>query len=126
VQAGRLEAAALAEGMSVEGYIAVFLDSARSPHRRQGRIMREEIAERGRLRAARAALAAAHPLDRPLRFARNFEPGLARATLDGFRPGLPLSAEGFVYAGLGALCGLGLAAGGRRVRTRLARPRGSA
>jgi hypothetical protein len=34
------------------------------------------------------------------------DPNIARATLDDFRPAVPLTAEGLVYAGLGLLVAL--------------------
>lgn len=62
-----------------------------------------------RLQAAVAALARAGPLERPLAFARHFDPATAESTAAGFSPALPLSAEGVAYAGAGLVAGIALA-----------------
>lgn len=62
-----------------------------------------------RLEQSYAALSAADPLTRPVALARHLHLEAARGTLADFAPALPLSAEGFVYAGVGLIAGLGLA-----------------
>ena len=52
------------------------------------------------------ALASAGDLVRPIVFLRIMDPNIARATLDAFRPAVPLTAEGLVYAGVGLLVAL--------------------
>ena len=70
VQVERIDAAARAERMTRNAYIAVFLTSDRSPVHRQGLIMRDQVADLDRLRAAHAALAPAWTFERPVHFAR--------------------------------------------------------
>jgi hypothetical protein len=118
-QVWRIEDAARAEGLSTDGYIQVFLDSAESAHRRQGGIMREELSEMESLQAALDALATAPALTRPVHFAAHLDAGLAEATWSGFAPGLPLTPEGFVYAATGLLTGLLLVVGGGRILLRI-------
>ena len=121
VQVERIDAAARAERMTRDAYIAVFVTSDRSPVARQGRIMREQITDLGRLHAAQAALAPARTLTRPVRFARHVDRDLAGATLESFQPGLPLTSEGIVYAAAGALSGLLIAVGAQRALSALRR-----
>jgi hypothetical protein len=61
-----------------------------------------------RLEAAYTTLRDAGPLQRPWAFARHLQPEVLAGTLADFAPGLPLSAEGGVYALAGVLAGLGL------------------
>ena len=126
VQVERLERAARAENMALAGYVEVFLVSARSPVRRQGNVMIEQIADFERLRGAAAALGRAPVLARPWRFAAHLDGGLARATLGDFTPSLPLGLEGLLYAAAGLLAGLGLVGGARRAGPALRRRRRSA
>ena len=123
VQVERIDAAARAEQMTRAAYIDVFLTSDRSPVARQGRIMRDQITDLDRLRAAQAALVPARTLTRPVRFARHVDRGLAGATLESFRPGLPLSSDGVIYAAAGALSGLLIAVGGQGALSVLRRRR---
>jgi len=111
----RIEQAARAEAMTVDDYIAAFTTSARSAHRRQGRILQDQVADRTRLEAALAALRGARPWQRPLRLVSHGDGATARATLDDFAPALPLGPSGLLYALSGALMGLGAKAGIARV-----------
>jgi Protein of unknown function (DUF2937) len=52
------------------------------------------------------ALGSASDLVRPIVFFRIMDPVIARATLDVFRPAVPLTVEGLVYAGGGLLVAL--------------------
>jgi hypothetical protein len=52
------------------------------------------------------ALGSASDLARPIVFFRIMDPAIARATLDAFRPAVPLAIEGLVYAGVGLLVAL--------------------
>lgn len=52
------------------------------------------------------ALGSASDLARPIVFSRIMDPVIARATLDAFRPAVPLTVEGLVYAGVGLLVAL--------------------
>ena len=113
-QVERLETAAQAENLDLQAFVTVFLQNDKSPVRRLGRVMNDQINELERLEAAAAALRQAPVPVRPWRFARHAERELARATLEDFTPALPLGLEGLAYAAAGLLMGLGLAEGGRR------------
>jgi hypothetical protein len=103
-RAAEIREDALAKGLSVEDYIADFLNSA--PHSLEGARMTESIFHLDRMEAAYNALRGATTLQRPLAFAEYVDTGLAEATLGDFAPALPLTPEGLVYAGCGALAGL--------------------
>jgi len=125
-QVARIEAAARAEGLGLEDYLGVFLHSSESPNRRHGSIMVEEIADLDRYRAAWDALSQAAPGERLLQFAERLDPGLARATLSDFSPGLSLTPEGLAYAAAGLCAGWGLAVLSGRAVAALSRQRRAA
>jgi hypothetical protein len=104
------------KGLTVEAYIENFLDSA--PHSLEGGRMAESIFQLERMEAAYAALRDAAPLQRPRAFAEHLDAGLVEATLGDFAPALPLTPEGLAYAGGGALAGLAVCFGARRVLRR--------
>src|SRR3546814_21169018 len=91
-------------GLSVEDYVASFLDSA--PHSLEGARMTESIFQLDRMEAAYHALRAAPALERPLAFVEHMTCGLVESTLGDFAPALPLTPEGFSYAAASALAGL--------------------
>lgn len=123
-QVARIERAARAEGLELADYVAVFLNSGESAHRRQGSIMLEEIADLERYRAAFDTLSQAGPGARLLLFVERFDPGVAGAALSDFSPGLPLTLEGLAYAAAGLCAGWGLAMlAGRAVAARQRRRR---
>jgi hypothetical protein len=107
---------AAAKGLSVEDYIENFLDSA--PHSLEGARMSESIFQLDRMEAAYNALREAPVMQRPFTFVEHMNTGLVEATLGDFKPALPLTPEGLVYAGCGALAGLILIFGSRRVLRR--------
>jgi hypothetical protein len=118
IDQARLRAAAIredaaAKGLSVEDYIRTFLDSA--PHALEGERMSESIFQLDRMEAAYHALREAPVLQRPFMFAEHMNRGLAESTFGDFAPALPLTPEGLTYAACGALAGLALVFGSRRV-----------
>lgn len=54
------------------------------------------------------ALAVAGNFSRPRAFIANFDPDIARATAEIFQPAVPITPEGFVYAGIGVIVGVTL------------------
>ena len=64
------------------------------------------------LESAYNALTLSEPLERPLNFARHFDPKVAEETLKAFEPAVPVTAEAMIYAGVGMLVALLLLAGG--------------
>src|SRR3546814_10428057 len=100
-------------GLSVKDYIASFLESA--PHSLEGERMAESIFQLDGMEAAYHVLREAPALERPFAFAQHMNAGLVEATLGDFAPAVPLTPEGLAYAACGALAGLGLILGSRRV-----------
>lgn len=52
------------------------------------------------------AIAGASDLTRPLALLRHFDPDIASATLDLFRPAVPLTPAGLIYGGCGLIAGV--------------------
>jgi len=104
LRAAEIRDDAAAKGLSVEDYIDQFLDS--TPHSLEGGRMSESIFQLADMEAAYQALRGATPLQRPLAFAEHMNSGLVEATLGDFAPAVPLTPEGFAYAGVGLLVGL--------------------
>lgn len=107
---------AAAKSMSVPDYIESFIAS--DPHSLEGARMRESFYELADMEAAYQALSAAGTLQRPFIFIEHFNGGLVGATLGDFAPAMPLSVEGLIYAGVGAIAGLFLCSGSRRILRR--------
>ena len=57
-------------------------------------------------------LTSAGPLQKVIALAQHFDPVTAEATWAQFSPGVPVSTEALIYAGIGMLIGLGLVASG--------------
>ncbi len=83
-------------GLSVEAYIQTFLDS--DPHRLEGQRMQESFVTVDRLAQAEQALKSATILEQPGVFAAHFDPTLAQAVGEAFKPALPLTMAGIIYA----------------------------
>jgi hypothetical protein len=97
----RFRDAAARSGMSLEQLVA---GAARNPDPSVGRlggVVREAVARANDLAAADDALRHASVWTRPFVFALHLDPGIARATLAIYRPAVPTTAEGLLYAGLG-------------------------
>jgi hypothetical protein len=112
-RAGEIREDAAEKGLSVETYVETFLES--TPHSLEGVRMEESIFQLDRMEAAYQALRDAAIIERPLIFAEHWNGGLVEATMGDFNPALPLTPEGFLYAAAGALLGLILCFGSRRV-----------
>jgi hypothetical protein len=54
------------------------------------------------------SLSLAGNFSRPRAFIANFDPDIARATAEIFQPAVPITPEGFVYAGIGVIVGVTL------------------
>jgi hypothetical protein len=113
LRAAEIRDDAAAKGLSVEDYVETFLDSP--PHHLEGGRMSESIFQLDRMEAAYRALREASPLERPFAFAEHMDNGLLEATLGDFAPALPLTPEGLSYAAAGALAGLMICFGSRRL-----------
>jgi len=73
--------------------------------RERGQAMAATIARAERLQDELDAMASAGPLARLYVFVKDFDPEVARRTLDAYEPAAPVSLEAIVAAGLAALWG---------------------
>jgi exonuclease VII large subunit len=73
--------------------------------RQRGEAMAQTIDRARRLEEQLEAMAAAGPLKRLYVMVKDFDPRIARSTLDNFEPAAPLSLEAFTAAGLAAVWG---------------------
>ena len=127
----RLLADAQALGRSLEAYLEELMASGSEVARQTAARELARIDQAETLQQAYYALREATPLERPVVLARHLDPAIAESTLEAFQPAMPVSPEGFVYAGVGMLLGLLLLAGGERggkavgrgVKRRMARDR---
>jgi hypothetical protein len=97
----RFTEAAAQSGMSLEQLAA---GAARNPDPSMGRlggVVREAVARVSDLAAADDALRHASLWTRPFVFFAHLDRGIARATLEIYRPAVPTTAEGFLYAAVG-------------------------
>ena len=106
-----IAADAQTKGLTVEAYIQSFLDS--EPHRLEGQRMQESFITVDRLTQAEEALKDASILEQPATFASYFDPALAEAVGAAFKPALPLTIEGIIYAITGGALVLLLWQGGQ-------------
>lgn len=101
LQLERLRQAAAQSGMTLDQLVA---DAGHNPDASAGRlsgIVHAAVARVDELAAADAALRHASAWSRPFEFAAHLDPGIARATWSIFRPAVPTTPEGFLYAGAG-------------------------
>jgi hypothetical protein len=75
---------------------------------RLSQTMSDAVARVDHLAAADAAIRNASPWMKPFVFLANVDGDIARGTWDIYKPAVPTTAEGFVYAGLGILIVWGL------------------
>lgn len=112
-----LRSDAAAEGLTLRGYVELFVNSDTSAHRRAGQRMLELVQDYEAIRSAHDALIAATPLLRPTVLLRHVDPELAQATFDAYNPALPLTTSGAIYALIGGLVlWLCVAAGGGLIK----------
>lgn len=96
------------QGLDVGDYINLFTASAE--HALEGQRMRASLIQEEEATAALSALEGASPIARLPAFLRHFDTAIAGDTAGIYRPALPFSFEGVLYAGLGGLTALVLAA----------------
>ncbi len=98
-------------GRTLEIYLQELLNSGTAAARQAAKRELERVDNADQLEGAYDALATAGPLERPLVFVKNFDSDLAEETMAIFSPAVPVSSEGFVYAGIGLVIALALVAG---------------
>ena len=132
LQVDRFKEAAAQSGMTLDQLVAGAAQNSDPAMGRLGGVIRTTLARLDDLSVADAALRQASVWSRPFVFLRHADWGIAKATWAIYRPAVPTTPEGFMYAGLGmvlvlALYHLGIKAPiARRYRRRAANPPGPA
>ena len=117
------DASATRAGMDRETALAEYDKTGQTFFADRGTDMRNVISRQERLSDHLASLQDQSPLTRVANFASYFDAGIAGRALEAFRPAIPVTIEGLIYAGAGFLIGLGLSFGGRAGMRRLRRRR---
>ncbi len=106
IQAKRIQDAAAAEKLPLQDYLNSFLSSEVPAHRRQGDILVQELNDAERLTGSLESLMQAAVWQRPFLMASHGEPDILHAAATAYQPAVPITPEGFVYAGIGAALAL--------------------
>lgn len=93
---------------SVKQYIQRFIDSGDPDFMRQGDILLWTHERYDQLTNALNQLSGASMTSKPFVFLRDLNWEVARSTLSEFQPGIPFTAEGFIYALIGIGIGFGV------------------
>jgi hypothetical protein len=104
----RFKDAAAQSGMSLDQLVA---GAAQNPDPSMGKlgvVVQAAVARVDELRASDAALRGASIAAKPFVFLAHMDRGIARATLAIYKPAVPTTAEGLVYAALGTVIALAL------------------
>lgn len=102
-QLERFREAAAQAGMSLDAWIHLMTGNSDPSVARIGQIVEETRARVQTLAADESAIRTAAPLARPFVFLRHADPQIVRATADVFRPAVPTTVEGAIYAAAGLL-----------------------
>jgi hypothetical protein len=105
---GKFQDAAAQSGMTLAQLVAGAGQNPNPSMQRVGGVIQGAAARVDTLAAADAALRGATVWTRPFVFAEHVDWGIARATWSIYRPAVPTTAEGFMYAGLGIVAMLAL------------------
>lgn len=97
----QFELAARASGKPFERFVTDTLANPDPGLAKLGQTMHDTAARVADLQAAHQALADANAWSRPWAFARHLDSSIAHATLDAFKPAVPTTLEGALYAALG-------------------------
>jgi hypothetical protein len=90
-------------GLTLEQLMAKSQDSSEATVASMGQLMHGTVARVNALSAADAALRGASIFSRPFVFLRHVDLPIARATWGAFKPAVPTTAEGMLYAIFGVL-----------------------
>jgi hypothetical protein len=104
----RFESVAQASGVSLQELISLTRAQAAKPVANLGDVIAEAQARVASLAEAERALREAGAWSRPWAFFRHVDAEIARAAWEVFKPAVPVTPEGFCYAGAGMLAALGL------------------
>lgn len=111
-QLQQFQNAAQSSGLSLDELIHRTTTNAEPAVAKLGGVMTDTVARVDTLAAAQAALLDASLWTRPLVFLQHLDLSIARATGAVFKPAVPTTLEGLVYALLGMLVLLGIYYGG--------------
>ena len=104
-QLAKFEAVARESGVTLAELITK-TRAASEPVGKLGDVMAESVERVTQLRAAEEALRGATLWERPWVFIQKMDTEIAAATWEVFKPAVPVTAEGFVYAGCGMVLAL--------------------
>ncbi len=107
-QLASYEAVARQSGITLQQLIDTTKAQAAEPVAKLGGVIADTQARVESLAAAESALREASVWERPFVFLSHVDAGIAARTWEVFKPAVPVTAEGFVYAGVGMLLALGL------------------
>ena len=102
------EVVAKQSGITLQQLIDTTRAQATEPVAKLGSVMADALARVEQLSAAERALREAGLWERPFVFLANVDAAIVRRTWEVFKPAVPVTAEGFVYAGAGMLLALAL------------------
>lgn len=107
-QLAKFEAVARESGITLAELIATTRAQTAEPVAKLGAVMAEAEQRVAELRVAAEALRNATLWERPWVFIQKVDTEIAAATWEVFKPAVPVTAEGFVYAGAGMVLALAL------------------
>jgi hypothetical protein len=102
-QLGKFEDAAAQSGLTLDRLITQTGSNADAAVAKLGGVMTESVARVEELQAAQTAIVNASIWERPFVFFKNMDSDIARATWQIFKPAIPTTVEGLVYAAVGML-----------------------
>ncbi len=88
-------------GLTLDQFIHQTQANAEPSVARLGDVMADAVTRVDQLAAAQAAIQDAGPFLRPFAFLRHLDPAIAHATWSIFRPAVPTTLEGLLYASIG-------------------------
>jgi hypothetical protein len=104
----RFRDAAAQSGSTLDLVIAGSAQNPDPSMRNIGGVIQGAITRADHLAAADEALRSASVWTRPFVFLRHVDWGIAKATWEIYRPAVPTTAEGFIYAGVGVIFALSI------------------
>jgi hypothetical protein len=120
MQLGRFQEIATKAGLTLDGLMVKSQGSPEATVVQLGRLMRDTASRVDALSAAETGIRNASLFGRPMVFLRHFDVSIARGTWAVFKPAVPTTVEGLVYAGVGVLLILVLYHGGVKYPVRRA------
>lgn len=106
-QINRISSAAQGSGKTVQQYIEKFATNSDVDIAQQGAMMQALISRYELFQNGFTSLNAASPLTKPFVFIHYLDYDIAKSTYHIFKPGIPMTLEGFTYAFVGLVLGYG-------------------